>query len=780
MASQSADLEKSLDNRLLKALVAISIVTGLGVFAYSRSLYYYVQYFWDDLFRDVRSFGEACEVGVGDWLKGDSFQAVLNRPPPLRPMRMPYYSAAPGDKPDVAANQFLYTKCAVDLGVLRKEGFGWMRLHFVHGDSAIFLNGLLKQTIDDLGVAEFPLTPSERLAGSTVVLISRPNVLKTKLLGLPTSMPLIFTDSRLALAKPNFGALFDFTLRPIFWVNEMLVFLLIFAVAWLGGLRREDVAWLVVAVAATAVMDFTLFSKTNSTDPTWKSIGQAFAFAANVALGCFALAFTGSKLGKLRPVALFGLLVGAYTPLCFLPRGAISQAVLLFYIPLTIQCLFFAVVAAMCFRRQGAEQPFESPRRLIFVAWFCALLAIARLVDLLLYRQLGFTFAEAISEVGFTGFCTFLIVDLVVSYRRYLAEKVLRAQSEARSREFEAVARVTQMLAHDVRKPYQSLLNGLKILDAAIEKGEGSGAAKRVRSEVERALGETNAMLSDVMDMGAKKSQLSGDVDVTTTADDCVRRAMELNQRQGIRIEHQWKGPTRLSVDPRRFQRVLMNLIENAVQAVPADGTLRIETSPETLGDKPAMRLTIWNSGSFIPETEKETIFDPFFTKKSKGTGLGLAIVKKFVEAEGGRIECASIVGEGTSFSLIMPVPVGGSPGRLALIDDDVFVREIWQAVGGGWQVEVFDGPASFWKAVAERKDFLNSFDVIMTDYYFGKDEEGTGDAFARALKGASDALPVVLFSDVRLSDAEMAPFDGQIAKGEAPSVELLARYTRH
>ncbi len=778
MAESASVSKKSLENRLLGFLVGLSIVAGLGVFAYSRGLYYYVQYFWDDLFGEVQKFGEDCEAGVGDWVPGDTFQSVVGRPPALKRMRMPYYSAAPAEKPDVGAGQFLYTRCQVDLGKLKPGGFGWMRLHFVHGDTAIFLNDVLKQTVDDLGIAEFPLTTADRQAASTLVLVSRPNALKSKLLGLPTSMPLIFTDSRAALAKPNFGALFDFTLRPTYWLNEALVFLLIFAVAWLGGMRREDIAWLAVAMASSAIMDFAIFSKTNASDPTWRSVSQVAAFSVNVALCCFALAFTGARIRFVKPVGLYLVAMFAYGPLCFLPRGTISSAYLLFYVPMWVQFGLYGSVAAVSFKRRNEGVPFDYPRRLAFVAWFCAVLAVVKVLDLLMFRQLGFTFAEAITEVGMTGFCIFLIFDLVVSYRKYLAEKLLRLETETRSREFEAVARVTQMLAHDVRKPYQTLLNGLKVLDAEMGKGEASQAAKRVRGEVERALGETNAMLSDVMDMGAKQSEFKGEVDVRSLAEECVNRAVDLNQKKGIKVLNEWSGPTKLAIDPRRFQRVLMNLIENAVQATPPGGTLKLGSAPAELEGKSAVRLTVWNSGSFIPEEDRARIFDPFFTKnKSRGTGLGLAIVRKFIEAEGGRIACRSVQGEGTAFDLTLPVAVTGAPGRLAVIDDDVFAREIWQSVGGGWTVTTFDGPAGFWKAAGgAMKEFLASFDVIMTDYYFGKDDEGTGESFAKDLKERGTSAKVVLFSDVVLPPVEMAVFDNQIAKMEQPTPELLNR----
>lgn len=766
--------QKTSENSLLGGLVFASIVIGLLVFGSSRGLYYYVQYFWDDLFSDVKKFGEQCEAGLGDWTAATTLESALANPPPLSPLPMPYYSAPLEHKPDVKDGQYLYSRCKLDLSGLRKGGFGWMRLHYVHGDTAIFLGGRLKQTVDDLGVAEFPLVDEDKVAGAELVLISKPNELKKKLLGLPTSMPLIYTDSRVDLARPNIGATFDYNLRPTYWLNWSLVFLLVFAVAWVGGLRREDVGWLVVAMASNAAMDFAIFSRTNSVDPTWRAVTQVMAFSTNIAICCFALAFLEAKARWSKPIVIYLICMVAYTPLCFLPRGTLSTAYTYFYIPTWIQIALYGSIAGygLSHRTTGSS---EYPRRIAFVIGFCLFLALGRVVDLFIFIEKKITFSEILTEAGITGFCTFLIFDLVVSYRRYLAEKMRRMETEARSREFEAVARVTQMLAHDVRKPYQTLLSGLRVLESENSSGGNVVGTKRLRSEVERALGETNAMLSDIMDVGAAPPSAVAGVDIPQVAAVCVQRAIEANRKPGVKVRLDWRGPARLSLDPRRFQRVLMNLVENAVQAMPGDGTLKLSSAVTALNGTPAVRLTVWNSGSFIPDADRARIFDPFFTKnKSQGTGLGLAIVRKFVEAEGGQVHCHSTAGEGTGFELVLPTKPSEASmkaGRVALLDDDVFVREIWKQGAPGLTIETFESPAAFWEAAGEDPvAFAKGFDLVVTDYYFGRGEVDTGGTFAARLKALLPACRIVLLSDAAPGEDELPLFTGQLAKTAEPA----------
>ena len=108
-----------------------------------------------------------------------------------------------------------------------------------------------------------------------------------------------------------------------------------------------------------------------------------------------------------------------------------------------------------------------------------------------------------------------------------------------------------------------------------------------------------------------------------------------------------------------QLKQVVVNLVVNAVQAMPNGGELGISLSREplqTLGS-PAVRLTVRDSGMGIDPAHRSRLFDPFFTTKDEGTGLGLAIVHSIVDAHHGRIDVESTVGQGTACSIILPHP---------------------------------------------------------------------------------------------------------------------------
>ena len=114
--------------------------------------------------------------------------------------------------------------------------------------------------------------------------------------------------------------------------------------------------------------------------------------------------------------------------------------------------------------------------------------------------------------------------------------------------------------------------------------------------------------------------------------------------------------------DPEHLRRVVGNLVNNAVEAMPDGGQLSVETSlvAEEAGARDRdMVITVSDTGIGIPEEHLERIFEPLFSRKTKGIGLGLALVRTLVEAHGGTVGVESQVGVGTTFTVRLPVGEG-------------------------------------------------------------------------------------------------------------------------
>lgn len=106
--------------------------------------------------------------------------------------------------------------------------------------------------------------------------------------------------------------------------------------------------------------------------------------------------------------------------------------------------------------------------------------------------------------------------------------------------------------------------------------------------------------------------------------------------------------------DPAQIEQVVLALVINAIDAMPQEGNLWITTH---LKDESAVELVIRDDGIGIPAEHLPHIFEPFYTtKESGGSGLGLAISESIVERHGGSIEVDSVVGQGTTFKIVLPM----------------------------------------------------------------------------------------------------------------------------
>ncbi len=199
--------------------------------------------------------------------------------------------------------------------------------------------------------------------------------------------------------------------------------------------------------------------------------------------------------------------------------------------------------------------------------------------------------------------------------------------------------------------------------------------------------------------------------------------------------------------------QVLGNLIFDAVEAMPAGGTLRLRTA----ADRERVLLEVTDTGAGMCSETRDHLFDPFFTTKATGQGLGLSIVRSIVEAHAGEIEVRSAEGVGTSFLLRFPVPgVAHEPAALQtatsahaeprratvlLVDDMAAIRASYgeMLAAAGHEVTQAAGGAEALDILASRR-----FDVVITDLSMPM---VSGLEVARATKERYPATPVLLIT---------------------------------
>jgi len=232
------------------------------------------------------------------------------------------------------------------------------------------------------------------------------------------------------------------------------------------------------------------------------------------------------------------------------------------------------------------------------------------------------------------------IVDLTPEKR--LRETLLKSQRLA------TIGETATMVGHDLRNPLQ----GISGAAYNIRKHLGSTADRSVTDMldvIDNGVKYSNRIVNDLLDF-SRESQIRL---LPTTPKSIVRQALA-NQEipNNIRVEDRMLDDSEFLADEAKLSRVITNLVQNAVDAMPKGGTLTISSTRKDS----SVSIRVADTGIGIPRDHLSKIWNTLFTTKSKGMGLGLPICKRFVEAHGGTISVETTVGKGSVFTVTIPI----------------------------------------------------------------------------------------------------------------------------
>jgi signal transduction histidine kinase len=226
-----------------------------------------------------------------------------------------------------------------------------------------------------------------------------------------------------------------------------------------------------------------------------------------------------------------------------------------------------------------------------------------------------------------------------------------------------AMGELIGRIAHEIRNP----LGSVELFASMLQRDLGEhSSGKRYAQQISQAVQSMDRLLTNLLlytrpvhlARGWHLAESLIDESIKLAAHAITKVPVDIRVDISQDIHSMWCHDGQL-------KQVLVNLVVNAVQAMPNGGVLAISLSqepPQTLG-LPAVRLTVRDSGIGIAPAHQSRIFDPFFSTKDAGTGLGLAIVYSIVDAHQGRIDVDSTVGQGTACSIVLPHPaIGGDP----------------------------------------------------------------------------------------------------------------------
>ncbi|MBI3241888.1 MAG: HAMP domain-containing protein [Chloroflexi bacterium] len=231
--------------------------------------------------------------------------------------------------------------------------------------------------------------------------------------------------------------------------------------------------------------------------------------------------------------------------------------------------------------------------------------------------------------------------------------KLQAAQQQlVQSEKLAAIGQLTAGIVHDVKNPLAVVIGMADELrdDPKLDK-ETRQHLSTIRDNAWRA----STIISDLLKFARQSTPEMKLQDIGATITTALRLTDYLARKGGVTVVKDIPPqPVLMNYDATQIEQVLINLIQNAIQAMPKGGHLRVNLSPA----KDAAAIAVQDTGVGIPQKNLIRIFDPFFTTKpaGEGTGLGLSVSYGIISRHGGRIDVASTPGKGTTFTILLPL----------------------------------------------------------------------------------------------------------------------------
>ena len=281
-------------------------------------------------------------------------------------------------------------------------------------------------------------------------------------------------------------------------------------------------------------------------------------------------------------------------------------------------------------------------------------------------KQGGFTERDAQMATGFGEIASIALANSRNLEKLEENEKDLKTYSghlealvEERTKKLQdserlaAIGTVAGMVGHDIRNPLQAITGDIYLAKADLASMPENEEKKNLQEsliEIEKNTQYINKIVADLQEFAKPPKPKLEEIDIEQILDSALAT---IKIPENIAVIHPLaKVFPKIKADPTYLQRILINLSNNAIQAMPNGGKLTISTSCS----KGKAIITVQDTGDGIPENVKNKIFTPLMTTKAKGQGFGLAAVKRFTEAMGGTVMFISEEGKGTKFIVELPL----------------------------------------------------------------------------------------------------------------------------
>lgn len=225
-----------------------------------------------------------------------------------------------------------------------------------------------------------------------------------------------------------------------------------------------------------------------------------------------------------------------------------------------------------------------------------------------------------------------------------------RRQEMNRREELARLGEMGAVMAHEIRNP----LAGIKGFAQLVEMSSDLEQARRHAGKIVTQSLRMEALVNDLLafardDQGGREA-----TDLSVLVQDCADLLRPEAAALNVAIEVTAPDGLSIRTAADRIEQLLINLMKNALQAMPEGGRLSVGLQKQAR----SLAITVRDTGCGIPQEHLPKIFEPFWTSKARGTGLGLALCRKIAEEHGGSLTVSSTVGSGTGFTLTLPLTI--------------------------------------------------------------------------------------------------------------------------
>lgn len=249
-----------------------------------------------------------------------------------------------------------------------------------------------------------------------------------------------------------------------------------------------------------------------------------------------------------------------------------------------------------------------------------------------------------------------MLADLssVAIQKAQLWERLMETEEALRQSErLSALGLLAAEVAHEIRNPLAVMQ---LLFHSLVQSAKLEGHAQKDAVIIGEKMRQMNRILDQVLHLGRSAEPAPEWVDVSQMLEDILLLVRAKAQKQGISVRKKiTPGLPPLLADRAQLEQALLNLVLNALEAMPGGGTLWLEAQPYTHRGTRYLALGVGDTGPGLSREQKEDLFTLFRTSKPGGTGIGLAIVRRIVENHRGKVLVQSRKGRGTRFRLLIP-----------------------------------------------------------------------------------------------------------------------------